>query len=187
MIIQCPGFILRPWHDSDAKSLCHHANNKRVADQLRDLFPHPYTRTDAKKWIELVKSMNNPEKYFAIEVDGEAVGSIAITLKLDVYRMNAEIGYFLGEQYWGRGIITEALKAIVQYGFESFDIIRIYAEPYADNLASRRALEKAGFRHEATFRKNIIKNEEIKDSCIYAILKDDWAPDLASRKRAIGK
>lgn len=128
----------------------------------------------------MVRSMNEPVKYFAIEVEGEAAGSIAITLKLDVYRMNAEIGYFLGEQFWGRGIITEALKAIVKYGFETFDIIRIYAEPYADNMASRRVLEKAGFRLEATLRKNVIKNGVVRNSCIYSILKEDWNPDAGS-------
>lgn len=174
MILQCSGFLLRPWKNSDAGFLPKHANNKKIAAQLRDLFPHPYTRKDAKQWIEMVSSMNDPVRYFAIDVEGEPVGSIAITPKQDVYRMNAEIGYFLGEQYWGRGIIAEALKAIVSYGFESFDIIRIFAEPYADNLASRRALEKAGFRLEATFRKNIIKGGVIRDSCIYSILKEDW-------------
>ncbi|MFC2101645.1 GNAT family N-acetyltransferase [Bacteroidota bacterium] len=173
MTIQGPGFTLRPWKDSDADTLPKHANNKKVADQLRDLFPHPYTRKNAQEWIEMVRSMNDPVKYFAIEVEGEAAGSIAIIPKLDVYRLNAEIGYFLGEQFWGRGIITEALKALVKYGFETFDIIRIYAEPFADNLASRRALEKAGFILEATFHKNVIKNGVIRDSCIYSILKEN--------------
>lgn len=179
-MIQCPGFILRPWKISDADTIPKHANNIKVANQLRDHFPHPYTRRNAKQWIEMVKSMNDPVKYFAIEVEGEAAGSIAITLKQDVYRMNAEIGYFLGEKYWRRGIVTEALKAVVTYGFETFDIIRIYAEPYADNLASRKALEKAGFILEATFRKNIIKTGVIRDSCIYSVLKEEWKSDAGS-------
>jgi len=171
MILPCNGFVLRPWQDSDAWSLPVHANNKKIFDQLRDLFPYPYTREDAIRWINMVKPLNDPVKYFAIEVEGEAAGSIAILPKEDVYRLNAETGYFLSEKYWGRGIITEALKTIVKYGFNTFDIIRIYAEPYSDNYASRRALEKAGFSLEATFRKNVIKNGIIRDSCIYSLLK----------------
>jgi len=94
--------------------------------------------------------------------------------KEDIYRKNIEIGYFLTEELWGKGIITNAIKAITDYAFSKFDIIRVYAEPFADNPGSRRALEKAGFRCEALFRRNVIKNGMIKDSCIYSVLKEDF-------------
>lgn len=173
MILKSQIFILRPWLDGDAEGLVAVANNKKIFDGLRDGFPHPYTLQDAKNWIELTTKQNDPvTTLFAIAVDGIAVGSFGIILKEDIYRKNAEIGYFIGEAYWNRGIITEAIKMITEYIFSTFDVIRIYAEPYANNAASRRALEKAGYECEAILRKNVIKNGEILDSCIYSILKD---------------
>jgi RimJ/RimL family protein N-acetyltransferase len=174
MILESKNFKLRPWQDNDAESLAEVANNKKIFDNLRDGFPHPYTLEDAKNWITSTKSVNDPlVKLFAIDIEGKAVGSIGISLKEDVYRMNAEIGYFIGEPYWNRGIITKTIKLLVEYIFATFDVIRIYAEPYSNNIASQRALEKAGFRCEAIFHQNVIKNGEILDSCIYSILKKD--------------
>jgi ribosomal-protein-alanine N-acetyltransferase len=166
--------ILRPWEIDDANELAVIANNKKVADNLRDGFPNPYSIEDAYKWLDIVLPVNDPPKYFAIICNKKLSGSIAIVTKEDIYRKNVEIGYFLAEELWGKGIITTAIKAITSYAFSHFDIVRVYAEPFADNPGSRRALEKAGFRCEAIFRKNVIKNGIIKDSCIYSVLKEEY-------------
>jgi ribosomal-protein-alanine N-acetyltransferase len=165
---------LRPWEAEDAKELAVIANNKKVADNLRDGFPNPYGISDAHKWLDMVLPINDPPKYFAIIHNKRLAGSIAIVTKEDIYRKNVEIGYFLAEEHWGQGIITNAIKAITSYAFSEFDIVRVYAEPFADNPGSRRALEKAGFKCEAIFRKNVVKNGVIKDSCIYSVLKEDF-------------
>jgi ribosomal-protein-alanine N-acetyltransferase len=109
----------------------------------------------------------------AIDIDGIAVGSIGIFLKDDVYCKSAELGYWLGEPFWGKGIMTQAVKQICKMAFEKYDIVRIFAEPYADNTASRRVLEKAGFRLEGILRKSVYKKGQIMDSCIYALIKDE--------------
>lgn len=166
--------ILRPWEIEDAKELTIIANNKKVADNLRDGFPNPYSIDDAYKWLDIVLPVNDPPKYFAIICNKKVAGSIAIVTKEDIYRKNVEIGYFLAEDLWGKGIITNAIRAITSYAFSKFDIVRVYAEPFADNPGSRRALEKAGFKCEAIFRKNVFKNGVIKDSCIYSVLIEDF-------------
>lgn len=174
MEIHFEGVVLRPWSIRDAVELAGLANNKNIADNLRDGFPFPYSLKDAKKWLNLILPENIPPRFFAITVDKLLVGSIGIVSKDDIYRKNFEIGYFLGESYWGKGIITRAIKAATSYAFNNFDIVRVYAEPFADNTSSRRALDKAGFILEATFKKNVIKNGIIKDSCIYSVLKEDF-------------
>jgi [ribosomal protein S5]-alanine N-acetyltransferase len=168
------GIILRPWSINDAVELTSIANNKNIADNLRDGFPFPYSINDAKNWINIILPENSPSRFFAIKVDKLLVGSIGIVTKTDIYRKNFEIGYFINQDYWGRGIATRAIKAATSYAFKTFDIVRIYAEPFADNLGSRKALEKAGFTLEATLKRNVIKNEIIKDSCIYSVLKEEF-------------
>ncbi|MCX8131531.1 MAG: GNAT family N-acetyltransferase [Clostridia bacterium] len=175
MKIENDKIILREWADSDAERLAEIANNKKIFDNLRDAFPHPYTIDDAREFIALQKDNNNGlSKIFAIVVDGRVAGSIGAFLKGDVYRKNAEIGYYLAEEYWGRGIMTKAVRLITAFLFENFDINRVYAEPFARNTGSRRSLEKAGFRLEAELKCNVVKNGIIEDSCIYAILKDEF-------------
>jgi RimJ/RimL family protein N-acetyltransferase len=174
MKITIENIVLRPWEIEDADELAVIANNKNVADNLRDGFPNPYSLEDAYKWLDMVLPINDPPKYFAIIYNRKLAGSIAIVTKEDIYRKNVEIGYFLTEELWGRGIITNAIKAITSYAFSEFDVVRAYAEPFADNPGSRRALEKAGFRCEAIFKNNVIKNGIIKDSCIYSVLKEDF-------------
>lgn len=163
-------FTLRPWKRSDIKSLVKYANNPLVAMNLTDMFPHPYTREAAK---DFVRKMNkfNPLQVFAIEVDGEAVGSIGVFPNFDVRRNNAEIGYWLAEPYWGKGIMTEAVKQMVQYGFDTFGVNRIFAGCFGRNIASHRVLEKAGFVVEARFEKTLVKNNELLDEVVYAIRK----------------
>jgi RimJ/RimL family protein N-acetyltransferase len=168
------GIVLRPWSISDAPQLAVIAGNKKISDNLRDGLPFPYTLKDAQSWLSIILPENNPPKFFAITLDRQVVGSIGIVSKTDIYRKNFEIGFFISEYFWGRGIATKAIKAAVSYAFREFDIVRVYAEVFSDNLASRRALEKAGLKLEATLAKNIIKNGIIKDSCIYSVLREDF-------------
>lgn len=168
------GIILKPWSKSDAIQLAKIANNKKIADNVRDVLPFPYSLKDARKWLNIILPENNPPKFFAIVIDKQLVGSIGIISKTDIYRKNLEIGFFLSENFWGKGIITRAIKAATSYAFREFDIVRIYAETFSDNIGSQRALEKAGFRLEATLKRSIIKNGIIKDSCIYSVLKEEY-------------
>jgi [ribosomal protein S5]-alanine N-acetyltransferase len=174
MEISFEGILLRPWSIRDAAQLAEIANNKNIADNLRDGFPFPYSLNDAINWLNIILPENLPARFFAITIDKILVGSIGIVTKEDIYRKNCEIGYFLSEKIWGKGIATKAIKAATSYAFNKFDIVRIYAEPFADNPGSRKALEKAGFTLEATLRSNVIKNSIIKDSCIYSVLKEDF-------------
>jgi ribosomal-protein-alanine N-acetyltransferase len=174
MEIVFEGVVLRPWSIKDADRLAVIANNKNLADNLRDGFPHPYSLTDANSWLNSVIPVNHPPRFFAILFQNQLAGSIGIVTKENIYRKNVEIGYFLAEEFWGKGITTKAVKAVTAYAFSKFDIVRVYAEPYADNPGSKKVLEKAGFTCEAIFRKNVIKNGIIKDSCIYSVLKENF-------------
>jgi RimJ/RimL family protein N-acetyltransferase len=174
MEISFEGIVLRPWSIKDARELAGIANNKKIADNLRDGLPFPYSLNDAIDWLNIILPENFPPRFFAITVDKQVVGNIGLVSKTDIYRKNFEIGFFLSEEFWGKGIATKAVNAITDYAFGNFDIIRIYAEVFSDNFGSRRALEKAGYVLEATIRKNIVKNEIIKDSCIYSILRADF-------------
>jgi ribosomal-protein-alanine N-acetyltransferase len=168
------GIVLRPWSISDARELALLADNNRIANNLRDGFPFPYSLKDAQDWLNIILPENNPTHFFAITIDKQIVGSIGIVSKTDIYRKNFEIGYFISEKFWGKGIATKAIKVATSYAFRDFDIVRIYAEPFSDNIASRRALEKSGFRLEATLKNYVIKNGIIKDSCIYSVLREDF-------------
>lgn len=165
--------VLRPWDRKDSSDLAVLANNRKIFDRLRDGFPSPYRVADARAFIRNAKRVNNPPRLFAIIVDGNLAGSIGLYLKDDIYRKNAEVGYWLAEQYWGKGIIPRALNLIVKYAFDTFDIVRIFAEPFSDNIASRRVLEKAGFSLECEMKCNIIKNGVVGSSCIYSIFRDN--------------
>lgn len=174
-IIRGHSFRLREWCLDDIPSVARYANNLKIAMNLRDGFPHPYTLDDAESFIRHAISEDPSKLLFAIEADDHVVGSIGALFGSDVYRINAEIGYWLAEEYWGRGIITGAVTALAAYIFDNYkDIERLYAEPFSDNHASARVLEKAGFRLEATFRHNVIKMNKIKDSHIYSLLRSDY-------------
>ncbi|MEP6615358.1 MAG: GNAT family N-acetyltransferase [Ginsengibacter sp.] len=169
MKITGEGFILRAFRITDKEALVKHANNKKISDNLRDRFPHPYTDEGAEWFINFVLADNDPVKNFIIEVDGEAAGAISFTPGEDIYRLNAEIGYWLGEEHWGKGIMTGAIRAIVKHIFENFEIKRIFATPFASTTGSIRALEKAGLKKEATIEKGVIKNGLLMDYYIYSI------------------
>jgi len=170
MEIKLLSCTLRRWKVGDEPSLVRHANNRNVWINLLDGFPHPYTLADAEHWIQHV-SRESPIRNFAIEVDGEAVGAIGLHPKRDVYRKSAGIGYWLGESYWGRGIITEAVKALTGYAFSHFDLHRLYAGVFEWNHASMRVLEKAGYTFEARLRKGVTKDGKTIDELIYAFLR----------------
>jgi [ribosomal protein S5]-alanine N-acetyltransferase len=161
---------IRPWRREDAESLAEHANSRGVWLGLRDLFPHPYTIGDAHEFLKRATT-DQPATKFCIEIDGAASGGIGLRLGQDVHRHTAELGYWLGEKFWQRGIMSEAVAALTDYGFENFPLHRIYAVPKANNPASARVLEKAGFVLEGRLRKNVIKDGEILDSLLYAKTK----------------
>ena len=164
--------LLRPWRAEDAKEIWCYANNRKVAENLRDVFPFLYEQRDATDFIgHCIKSEGKGQICRAICVDEKPVGSIAISLGQDVYRRSAELGYWLAEPFWGKGIMSQAVAQICQEAFERFDIVRIYAEPYAYNKGSRRVLEKAGFVLEGILKQSVYKNGQMHDSCIYALLK----------------
>ena len=161
---------IRPWEMADAESLQRHADNREVSLQLRDRFPFPYGIEQARAFLGWVTRQASPAVW-AIVVDGEAAGGIGIELHTDVERVSAEIGYWLGETMWGRGIATEALKAVTAEAFKRFDITRLYALPFADHAASVRVLEKAGYVREGHLRQSAIKNGKIRDQLLFAAYK----------------
>jgi RimJ/RimL family protein N-acetyltransferase len=162
--------VIRPWRRGDEESLVRHANNRNVWLKLRDLFPHPYTREDAIRWIGYA-SLESPLTDFAVELEGEAAGGIGLKLQTDVHRRSAEIGYWLGEPFWGRGIMTEAVREFTAWGFSQFDLCRIYAHVFDCNPASGRVLEKAGYEFEGRHRKSVIKAGETLDQLVYAVVR----------------
>jgi RimJ/RimL family protein N-acetyltransferase len=173
-------FELRKWQLSDLNSLVKHANNYNIARFLTDQFPYPYTVPDGERFLESVLS-HNPAKILAIVVEGEAVGSIGVFPQQDIHCLNAEMGYWLSEDWWGRGIMTAAIRQVVEYGFKTFPVDRIFARPFGSNTASQRVLEKAGFRLEARFEKTLLKNGELLDEFVYGIRRSDLFKDSAGQ------
>lgn len=165
---------IRKWELSDAKDLAAALSNRKVQDNLRDGLPYPYTEQDRKEFISAMLSADENETFaFAITVNNMVIGSIGIFRQGNIHRQTAELGYYIAEEYWGKGIMTEAVKQICEYVFANSDIIRIYAEPFAYNIASCRALEKAGFQYEGTLRSNAVKNGKVIDMKMYSLLKEE--------------
>jgi [ribosomal protein S5]-alanine N-acetyltransferase len=162
---------IRPWNDGDIEALVKYGSNRKIWLNMRDGFPHPYTVEKAKKFIESVGNQN-PTTIFAIATAEEAIGSIGIFPNQDVHHLTAEMGYWLAEPYWGKGIMTETVLKLTEYAFEQFGLVRIYAEPYAHNTGSCRVLEKAGFELEGRLRSSVIKDGQIMDQFLYAKVKD---------------
>ena len=164
------GFTLRGWKYGDETALQKHANNPNVSACLMDRFPYPYTMQDAVDWVIYLVGQE-PLVNFAIAVDDKVVGGIGLDPRDDVYRKTALIGYWLGEDFWSRGIMPEAVKLITDYAFTHLDFIRLQASVYSKNPASMRVLEKAGFIKEGIMRNAVIKNGEVMDEHLYAMLK----------------
>ena len=169
---------VRNWRHDDASSLVRHANNRNVWINLRDRFPHPYGSGQAEQFLGRVVDAR-PETSFAIAVDGEAVGGIGVVLHDDVERISAELGYWLGEAFWGRGITTAAVRAVTDYAMTTFALCRVYAVPFAYNTASARVLEKAGYALEGRMRRSAIKDGRVVDQFLYAATRDVPPEELA--------
>ncbi|MCB9638095.1 MAG: GNAT family N-acetyltransferase [Myxococcales bacterium] len=170
MRIEISPYSMRSYREGDAASLAQHANNPRIAANLRDAFPNPYTLEDAERWLGIAKTMD-PITVLAITNETDLViGGIGLVLGQDVHRFCAELGYWLSESYWGQGIMPRAVQAFTAWGFETFQLKRIFAEPYAHNPASCRVLEKSGFQREGTMRANVFKNQRFVDQHLYALI-----------------
>ena len=170
MIISLSTCILRDFRFGDENSLQKNADNPAVWQNLRDSFPHPFSVNDAISWISMNKAFQKPLN-LAITFNDKVIGGIGIVQQTDIYRLNAEIGYWLGEPFWNKGIMSEAVSAMVNYTFANFDIIRVYAGVFDHNLASMRVLEKAGFHKEAIHQKAIFKNGVLLDEHLFTIIK----------------
>lgn len=168
--IECDGFLLRPFVPEDAQSVTRHADNIRIWNNVRDQFPHPYKRTDADAFIALAAG-KKPVQDFAIVIGGDAVGGIGYVPGTDIERVSAEVGYWLGEPYWGRGVTSAAVKALAAHIFATTDIQRLFATIFSHNAASMRVLEKAGFRPVGILQKAAVKNGHIIDLHYYELTK----------------
>jgi len=168
---------VRAWRKSDAESLVTHADNINVAKYLRDRFPHPYTKQDARAFLKHALAADDPTN-LAIEVGGAAVGAVGYVPGRDVERFSAEIGYWLGEALWGRGIVSEAVALVTAHAFADMKILRMFALPFADNPASVRVLEKAGYAREGLLRSSCVKYGEPRDQLLYARVNPDWTLPL---------
>ncbi len=162
--------VIRAWKNDDLQELVSQANNINVWNNLRNYFPHPYTEEHGKAWLEKVVDAL-PAINMAIDVDGKLAGGIGLILNGDVYIKSAEIGYWVGEQYWGKGIATEAVRQMTEYAFYYFDLVRLYAEVFETNKASMRVLEKNGYYLEGVRRKAVFKNDVLMDDYIWVKLK----------------
>ncbi|MCD8356294.1 MAG: GNAT family N-acetyltransferase [Clostridia bacterium] len=163
---------LRKWQLFDAKQLATALSNKNVLDHLRDGLPYPYTEKDAEEYIAAMLSADKNDTFaFAIVCDGNVVGSIGAFRQGNIHNRTAELGYYLAEPYWRKGIMTEAVRQICAYIFDNTDILRIYAEPFALNIGSCRVLEKAGFQYEGTLKNNAVKNGKVLDMKMYALTR----------------
>lgn len=165
-------FELRAFQPSDLDSLVKHANNYNIAKNLSNKFPFPYTQDDGIAFINLATSAS-PQEIFAIVVNNEVIGSIGVHPQADFYCKNAEMGYWISETYWGRGIVPEAIKLMIAYGFRTFDISRIYARTFDTNIKSQRVLEKTGFTLEAELKETFYKYGSVYDEMIYSIRKEN--------------
>lgn len=164
---------IREWKIEDANNLAQMLNNKKIQNNLRDGLPYPYTTKDAEEYITSMLSSDKTKTFaFAIIVDDKVVGSIGVFRCENIHFRTAEMGYYIGEPYWGKGLGTSAVKQVCNYIFLHTDIIRIFAEPFAYNTASCRVLEKAGFQFEGVLRSNAIKNGQIIDMKMYSRIKE---------------
>ncbi|MDE7267458.1 MAG: GNAT family N-acetyltransferase [Lachnospiraceae bacterium] len=164
---------IRKWNIKDAVNLAEMLNNKKILDNLRDGLPYPYTVKDAEEYITAMLSADQEKTFaFAITLDDKVIGSIGVFRCENIHFRTAEMGYYIGEPYWGKGIMTSAVKQTCQYIFEHTDIIRIFAEPFSENVASCRVLEKAGFEFEGLLRNNAVKNGKVLDMRMYSLIRE---------------
>ncbi len=160
---------IRPWKPEDAGILAAICNNKNIWLHVRDSFPYPYTIADAIQWIGFNLS-KKPIENFAITYRGQLVGSIGVIFKEDIYRKTIEIGYFVGEAYWGKGIASQAVGILLQHIQENFDVVRIFAKVFEHNIASMKVLERNGFQLESIRKKAVVKNNVVMDDWVWVKL-----------------
>jgi ribosomal-protein-alanine N-acetyltransferase len=165
--------VLRPWRPDDKESLVRYANNRRIWMNLRDRFPHPYSEADAEIWLARSGARKDRLNAFAIDVAGEAVGGIGFDALRDVHRIAAEVGFWVAEPFWGKGIATSAVKQLSAYAFANFPLERLQATVFEWNAASARVLEKAGYTLEGRLRRHVLKEGRVGDSLLYARLRTD--------------
>ncbi len=164
-------YLIRDWARGDARSMARHANSRSIARWMRDGFPCPYTVSDAEAFLALV-AQQNVRTAFAIATQAEAIGGIGLEFGRDVHRFTAELGYWLAEPLWGRGIMTETVCQFTAWAFGHFEVHRIHATVFDGNGASMRVLEKAGFQREGCLRASVFKNGRILDQFLYAKIRD---------------
>ncbi len=163
---------IRKWSLTDAAELAANLSNRKIQDNLRDGLPYPYTEQDAEEYIMAMISADPDKTFaFAIVLDDKVIGSIGVFRRENIHCRTAELGYYIGEAYWGKGIMTNAVQQTCEYVFAHSDILRIFAEPFSYNVASCRVLEKAGFQFEGVLRKNAVKNGKILDMKMYALVR----------------
>ena len=172
MEIQLGIYKIRSYERNDKDALVKYANNNKISKNLRDSFPHPYTEKNAQAWITAATNQT-PEINFAIADSNELIGGIGLILQPDVFRFSAEIGYWIAEHFWGKGIAPLALTALSKYAFEQFGLNRIFAGVFQGNRASMRVLEKSGFKLEGRLRNAVYKDNHFKDQLMYSILRED--------------
>jgi len=167
MLLELGDLRVRNWRKDDLEALLRHANNAKIAANLRDQFPHPYTRRDGIEYLNYVRAMDVPMS-FAVEYGDEAAGGIGFKLGVDIARASVEMGYWLAEPLWGRGLMSRAVTATSEWAFDNYRVVRIFATTFAHNVASMRVLEKAGFEREGVLRRSAIKNGVVVDQVMYA-------------------
>ena len=163
--------ILRELHLSDISQLAKLANNKNIWDNLRNVFPYPYSEGDAESFINRVTE-EKPRQNFGIEYNGILCGVIGLAIQKDIYRKSAEIGYWIGEPFWGKGIASKAIELMTIYGFSDLQLNRIFAGVFESNKASMKALEYNGYKKEAVFKKAVFKNDNVVDEHRYFKLNE---------------
>jgi ribosomal-protein-alanine N-acetyltransferase len=184
--LDCGLCRLRRWRRADQSALIRQANNSKIWRNVRDIFPHPYTPAAAESFLSAVMEQNGPESVYAIEVGWEAVGGIGIHPRAHEERHTAEIGYWLGEPFWGRGIATAAVRCLSQQALNQMDLYRLFANVFASNPASMRVLEKAGFQREGVLRRAVVKDDVLMDAVIYGLTRDPGLPYLDATPQAKG-
>jgi RimJ/RimL family protein N-acetyltransferase len=173
MKIQFGEYFIRSYKTSDAKAIAKYANNYSIYKNLKDYFPYPYTEKHANDWLSFTLSQV-PETNFAIATKDELIGAIGFDMQKDVNRYSAEIGFWLAEPFWGRGVTTQAVITVTNYIFSHHNFNRLFAGVFEGNEPSARVLIKAGYKLEARLRKAVYKQNKFIDQMIYAILKEDF-------------
>lgn len=165
---------IREWKPEDAGALAAALSNNKILNNLRDGLPYPYTEKDALDYINFILGSDAHDTFaYAITVDGRVAGSIGAFRQQNIHSRTAELGYYLAEEYWGRNVMTDAVRLLCDRVFKDTDILRIFAEPFAYNIGSRRVLEKAGFQFEGIMKNNAVKNGQVLDMALYALTRQD--------------